>query len=558
MKSTNTKKISAVFLFVALGAGVSIPVVTGELYPVTNIVFTCGIICVILLSWIDNSPQQSRLVYLAVIVILAVAYRLRIFLFPASMIGIDPDGYAIQIARVIEAGDTSAITFGFYSQAPFHILEGAITGLMTALPAPAASIVYPIASGVTIPLLAASFVNRLRPSSPQATILAAGTASVLGYSVHYSYWPIAQMTGVLFSLFTIFSIFAYASKGDYRWLGLGLLTMLGTVYTHKLAAVATTLSIGGALVLAYLHPNTRNTSRVKRLGRGTAALVVLLTMVQLFFVTDFARSIIFRLVVPSPAPPNPPVPTAAIDPYTLTDRIFQLSYVALLGLASGLVWLGWLWRTIRKQCPIRDVLFLGFVAPLAGLFLIAPFAGISRVRSIFYSEILLVVVIVVGLYWASVESPTPSRRITHHVAIGGVLLLVVTAGISPIAGPDYNSLSRNYLTTEEVTAKEWGYEMVSGEIATDQYFAHETPPARIAKIEAGSNIDTKKFNASTRIYLNNKFRENSPSVVAHRGCIEIFRSGFGIWNLTYNPTKSLNQHYNRIFNSGCVSYFYHN
>jgi hypothetical protein len=556
MNSTNNEKICISVFFVTLSAGIAIPIMWGSLYPVTNIVFTSGIIAVIILSWVDDSLQRSYPVYLVVVIALAVAYRLRIFLFPASMIGIDPDGYALQIARVMETGSTSAITYDFYSRAPFHILEGATTGLITALPAPVASVVYPVASGVAVPLLAASFAGRLRPNSPRTTILAAGGVSVLGYSVHYSYWPIAQTTGVLFLLFTVFSIFAYASKGDYRWLALGLLTMLGAVYTHKLAAIATGLSVGGALILGYLHPSTRNTSAVKRLARGAVGLVGLLTAVQLFFVSDFARTVVFQLAVPSPSSPSSAMPTAAVDPYTLIDRVFQLSYVVILGVTSGLVWLGWLWRTIRKRHPRRDVLLLGFVAPLAGLFVVAPFAGINPIRSIFYSEALLVVVIAVGLYWAIVESPTPSRRVSRYVAIGVVLLLVVTAGTSTMAGPDYESLNRNYLTTEEVTAKEWGYEMVPNEIATDQYFAHETPPARIARIGSGSDVGTKKFNASTEMYLNNNFREDSPSVVAHRSCIEIFRSGFGVWNLTYNPSESLNQYYNQVFDSGCVSYFH--
>ncbi|WP_156184173.1 hypothetical protein [Halostagnicola sp. A56] len=127
-----------------------------------------------------------------------------------------------------------------------------------------------------------------------------------------------------------------------------------------------------------------------------------------------------------------------------------------------------------------------------------------------------------------------------------------TAGVSPIAGPDWNSTSRGYLTTEEVEAKEWGLEMVSGEITTDQYYASETPPAQINRIEDNRAVDLNTFSAGTETYLNNSFSDDPPSVVAHRSCIEILRSGYGAWKLTYNPDKALNQDYNRVYDSGCV------
>ena len=137
-------KFATIVVFVTLSGGVVTPIIFGKLYPVTNIWFTAGVLGLILLALNDTKLGQTIWLYLGCIITLAVAYRLRIFLFPASMIGQDPDAYAIQIARVMEAGETSVITFGFYGQAPLHILEGTITGLITALSAPAASVVYPI------------------------------------------------------------------------------------------------------------------------------------------------------------------------------------------------------------------------------------------------------------------------------------------------------------------------------------------------------------------------------------------------------------------------------
>ena len=551
----NNNKICVVIFFIIIATGIAIPSAIGQLYPATNIIFTSGILVTILLSWRDDSLQQTYPLYIIVLTLLSVGYRLQIFLFPASMIGIDPDTYAIQITRIMKVGETSVITFGFYRQAPLHFLKGTVTGLITTLPAPAASVVYPIAGGVAIPLIAANLAYRLRPDVPEVTILATGVVSVLGYSVRFSYWPVAQSTGVLFLLFTVASIFAYASVGDKRWLILGILTMLGAVYTHKLSAVATTLSVTGAVLLGIMHPATRRSKEVKRLATGAFWIIALLSAIQVLFVTGFIRAIIFQLYGPSVSGSPPSNPTQAIDPYTFTERLFALSYIILMGLISGFVWLGLCWRTTQNRGPLRDILFLGFVSPLAALVVVLYPAGVNPVRTVFYVEILLAVLIAVGGCWVVIESVDSFRPFARYATIAGILILVVSAGVSPTAGPDWDTLDRNYLTAEEVEAKEWGYQRVPGAIAADQYYASESPPARIQRRESSSDVGFSKFEDRTSLYLNNSFRENRPPVVVYRDCIETYRSGFGAWELTYDPESVLDNTYNRVYNSGCVSYF---
>ena len=551
----NNNRICVATFFVITAAGIVIPSAVGQLYPTVNIIFTSGILITILLSWRDDSLQQTYRLYIVILTLFSVGYRLQIFLFPASMIGQDTDTYALQIARVVEAGEKSAITYGFYGQAPLHILKGTMTGLITSLPAPAASVVYPIAGGVAIPLIAASLAHRLRPDIPEATVLATGVVSILGYSVRFSYWPVAQSTGVLFLLFTVASIFAYASMGDKRWLVLGILTMLGAVYTHKLSAVATTLSVTGAVLLGIVHPATRRSKEVKRLATGAFWIIALLSAIQVLFVTGFVRAIIFQLYGPSVSGSPPSDPKQAINPYTFTERMFALSYVILMGLISGLMWLSLCWRTVQNRGPLRDILFLGFVSPLAALVVVLYPAGVNPVRTVFYVEILLAVLIAVGGCWVVVKSVDSFRPFAQYVAIAGILVLMVSAGVSPTAGPDWNTLNRNYLTAEEVEAKEWGYQRVPGAIAADQYYASESPPARIQRRESSSDVGFSKFEDRTSLYLNNSFRENRPPVIVYRDCIEIYRSGFGAWELTYDPESVLDNTYNRVYNSGCVSYF---
>jgi len=551
-------KLATIVVFVTLSGGLVTPIIFGKLYPVTNIWFTAGIIGLIILALNDTKLGQTVWLYLGCIITLAVAYRLRIFLFPASMIGIDPDTYAIQIARVMDAGEKSAITYGFYGQAPFHILEGTITGLITQLPAPAASVVYPIGGGIAIPLVAAILANRLRPDVPETMVLATGVASVLGYSVRFSYWPVAQSTGVLFLIFTVASIFAYASVGDKRWLVLGILTMLGAVYTHKLSAVATTLSVTGAVLLGIVHPATRRSKEVKRLATGAFWIIALLTAVQLLFLTGFIRTIVFQLYgpsVPGSASSSPASKLLATDPYTSTDRMFALSYVILMGMISGLVWLGLCWRTIQNQGPPRDILFLGFVSPLAALVIALYPAGVNPVRTLFYVEVLLAVLIAVGGYWITAESAISSRPFARYAAIAGILVLVASAGVSPTAGPDWDTLDRRYLTGEEVEAKEWGSSRVSGNIVTDQYYASETVPSRISSIGSGQASGSAQFEYPSGYYIYGEYLNDESRMIAHRGCLDILRTSIGPMQLTHNPSDHFDTIYNKMYNSGCVYYY---
>jgi hypothetical protein len=547
-------KLATIVVFVTLSGGVVTPIIFGKLYPVTNIWFTAGILALISLALNDTELGQTVWLYLGCIITLAVAYRLRIFLFPASMIGMDPDTYAIQIARVMEAGEASAITFGFYGQASLHILKGTITGLITALPAPAASVVYPIASGIAMPLVAASLTHRLRPDAPEATVLATGVVSVLGYSVRFSYWPLAQSTGVLFLLFTLVLIFAYATTGDKRWLISGILAMLGAVYTHKLSAVATTLSVTGAVLLGIVHPATRRSKEVKRLATGAFWIIALLTAVQLLFLTEFIRAIAFQLYGPSVSGSPPSNPGQAIDPYTFTDRMFALSYVILMGLISGLVWLSTCWRTVRNRGPPRDILFLGFVSPLAALVIVLYPAGVNPVRTIFYVEVLLAVLIAVGGCWI-VESVDSSRPFARYAAVVGILMLVVSAGVSPTAGPDWDTLNRNYLTAEEVEAKEWGHDKVFTTIITDQYYASETIPSRISSIGSEEESGSAQFDYLPGYYIYAEFSDSESRMIAHRGCLDILRTSIGPMKLTYDPSNIFDPSHNKVYNSGCVYYY---
>jgi len=330
--------------------------------------------------------------------------------------------------------------------------------------------------------------------------------------------------------------------------------MVAAVFTHKLVAISTTLSVSGALILGLSHPKTRHSPTIRRLFVGTIGVLGILTVLQLFYLTGFASTVLFRLFSLSAQSSTPSIPTAAVDPYTIPARLFRISSVVLIAVVSGLVWIRWFWRSLVGPTRKRDIFFLGFVFPLAGLVVLLYPRGVNPTRTIFYSAVLLLVLIVVGLYWLHVESPTPSHWAYRYGAVGVVFLLIVSCGVSPIAGPDFSPLNRNYLTAQEVKAKEWGYENVPSTIATDQYYASQIPPSRIATM-GSTVVSTSKFKDRTDLYLNNSFPASSPFTLAYRRCVTNLRSSYGVWRPTYNASGELNARYSRIYDSGCVDYF---
>jgi hypothetical protein len=216
------------------------------------------------------------------------------------------------------------------------------------------------------------------------------------------------------------------------------------------------------------------------------------------------------------------------------------------------VWLTWTWHTLRDSSHTSDVLFLGLVAPLAGLFVILFPAGFHPGRTIFYSSLFLTVLVVVGIYWFFAESShnlSAYRRIAATVI---VVMFIVVSGLSPLAAADYDPLSRYYLTAEEVDAKEWGIEMVSEDVTTDQYYVHETPPQHIS---SSTPMETEGFKDGTIIFLNNSIHEDRPPTIAHRECVDILRSEIGVYQLEYDPEPVLKTGYNQPYDSGCVAYY---
>lgn len=524
---------------------------TGEIYPYTNIAITAGTIGVFLIASTDERISATWPMHLGQILILSVAYRLRIIVFPASMIGMDPDRYAVQISQVVQEGVSSAIAFWFYEEASVHIVVGAIMSVIGGIPAPVASAGYGVILGVGLPLLGATLTRQLRPNRPLIAVYVCGATALLPYSVRFSYLPVAQSLGVFFMLFSLFVAYRYVITSRKRYLMLFLFLVFTAVHTHKLPGIA----ISAVFIIAGMFSLLYQSGRDSQYLRPASFLVVIsgsIMVLQLFYTTEFGSFAVSRaatiLFEDQSVTTAPLTPTAAVDPYRLSTRVFRLLSVLLLAVLGGIAWISWVKRTLTGTVTIRDTYFLGLVAALASLvFVLYPF-DVNPVRTIFYSEVFLVVLIVISIFSGHLDHSS-SLRTSKHVAIAGMVILMAVLGGSPIAGPDYDSVDRQYLTENEVDAKSFGYQYGTGSITTDPYLAHEIPPERITRgLDNGS-----QFQSSSGRYLNNDFDEFD-GTIAHRTCTDLIRS-LGVWRLTWDPKEEFSSKYHAVYDSPCVTYY---
>lgn len=141
---------------------------------------------------------------LGLILVLAVLLRVFIFYSPPSLIGFDPDKYAM-FAELAVSGD--GVQSGFYSKAPlFHLYIG-ITSVIMVVPVDTALGIYLFAVGIIAPLVTALIVREFESGQEQhAAILSAGLVAVGPMMINISYWPAAQTPATLLLLLAIWMI----------------------------------------------------------------------------------------------------------------------------------------------------------------------------------------------------------------------------------------------------------------------------------------------------------------------------------------------------------------
>lgn len=540
----NNRKVLSIIIIFLTAVGYFLPELVGYLSPIVNITFTSAIILIILSSY--SADQISYYSYVAGITVISVVYRARILSFGGSMLGADPDLYALDVSRVVREGYTSAIWIGFYDQAPIHILQSAMVTIVSGLPSPISYGSSTVLTGILVPLTSAAIVRRLCPESSRLIILSAGATSLLAYNLRYSWNPIAQTTGHLFFLLPLLSILVLLTKKSRSWFIVFFIMIIASFYTHKLSVIMVAFAIIGITVIFYFQSLAGSFFMEKKLLILLTLSVLLVVVQQLLFTTQ-----ILAILYNSPQAIPISQVGAAKEATSEIGSIFQQLYVYGLAIVGGICWIWWAKNNINREDSRINSIYIGSVGGLAFVSVLVFLGPQNIARAIQYAEVPLLILIIVSI------KKSANDITAHRACLIIVLIFIIVFAGAPASSPDYGS-DRMYLTVEESNAKLWGIKYLNENVNTDSYYYTETPPELIVEEQTESTIigkNSDKFKDGSIYYLNNSLGSIKSMPVAHRSCTESTATEAGAVYLQYNPEDILNINHDRVFDSGCVSYF---
>lgn len=528
-----------------------------------GIPITIGATAIAVILLVDRGQVQPASLGLIGIVFLSAFHRLAIYLYPSSMIGMDPDGYAISAEQILQSGHTEYITSDFYAQAPLFPILSAISSILGRLPASDGMAVFPLLTGIVIGLF--TYLIGREIVNPQLGLTGAVLAAVAADVTITSYLPIAQTLVILYFVPTIYLIQRYLEASRVndakRYLSTFLILMGAMVFTHRLPIFILILFVS-VLFIATFVPNflSLKSPRSPRLSvLILGALGFCLFIVQYVYVTGYITSLAFSIayLFGDLSPASPPV-SSAPD----AERVYSGFFWALVRRIDSIMILtiggsGWIitlyqWRDRPSATP-----YLVITGVLFALFPIS----ILATESIRYTRVQrlitpFLIVFIASILLAPLDKWHPSyQTVVSAISVILLTLVLITQVTTPAAAPDNPHSYRFYLTNEEVTAKEFGHTYSKEEIFTEDYYALEEPyPSQAVRPNGRINTDrsTKYMSLQDRIF-DSKFLDECTENVLYRD-INIYRYS-GIWRLTYDLKGGLETIYSKTYSNGDVSLY---
>jgi hypothetical protein len=581
-------KLATAASFFVLSAAMLLAHSTNRLFPVLPVGALLAVVVLVGAGVVactrrgSASTTQSRSVirYVLPVTVLATVYRLFLFAFPASIVGVDPNGYAYQIARVVQSQNLSAIDIFFYSDAPLSISFPAMIGITTGVNSQLSIGIYTVGLGILSPVAVATLTAQLADTGRERkTVLAAGLAGVGTASVTFAYWPIAQSLGIIYWLVLLLFLARFIEDGSKRILSLLVLISVAQVFTHKLP-----LLVIFAVVLIFTVASRATAAagfREKEYGISTNSFIIVgilgvLLIIQWAFVTEMVQAVIIRsrelfatesVSVSPPLVQQPPTDAAPPDP-SVTGILVRQGYWLVLLAFGGLAWATVAYRRFGDR-GVRFILVCTSV-PVALLGIsVAGVGGPPPLRLTSFVEPAVIPVIALafgsGLSWARDGRPDdpgvrdrislPSARFVLTVVT--FVVLVSVQMFSPAAVPDFPSDARSYTTAQEVQAKTFGYARVDGEIHTDWFMSVSEspdcitasgPPPCISKLEARGG--PASYDAIGIPLLNANVTAQGYDHVLLRTDVTYYRTSHGVWRLLWDPEQPLDRSDNRIYTNG--------
>jgi hypothetical protein len=560
-------KTTVIIALLAISVGTLGSHSAGSLWPWIPVSVGIAVLAVLAgMLWQTNQPSPPVGPSLALVIGIAVFYRMYTFVFPGSMIGIDPDGYAVWINQLVAAGTVEAMNLGFYQNAALFPLINGIFSLISGLPVRKAMVIIPVTTGILIPLTVYVLVQHMiQKGMIRKGLVASLIAVVVTQSVHYSFWPIAQTLATVFLclLFVVSVRYVYASRNRHRLALLFIIILLSLSLTHKFPVLVVALFVGAFAVLHLLPRTVTQRLDIYEPRQSGIWMLFGITLVMLViqwgYISDYLNSVIAKVlsvfateqVTVSSALLNP---TAAINPYPEIIGILlrNLHSFALL-VAGAVAWLLLAYtkrseRSVQVLLVITAVLFLLF--PIG---IVAP-GALRPTRVMLFIEPFLAALVAVAFIGQRNWSRNILKQVLSVVAVGIIVLVIVTQIIAIGAAPDFPGAPRMYLTSEEVAAKEFGYQYLNHSVTDPYYAGEEAFPDRA--VTATGTLDTerrKTYGSLTSALYNATLISGCHPNVLYRQ-VDVYRFD-GPWHLTWNPLPALDRHYNRIYANGGAKHY---
>lgn len=493
--------------------------------------------------------------YLFPIVMMSVFIRVYIFAFPDSLIGMDPDSYAVWIRQILLDGSVEAMNLNFYENAPFFHVFGGSFSLISGLNVPDSLVIYPLVTGLLYPIIV--FILAEKIGGVRIALVSSVLASVAATSVHFAFWPIAQSLAFLLWIIFILALVKYVETFS-RFLFIIIISMvIGMAFTHKLPVLVSFFTMAGLTTLLYITDfETRifQNFNANYLTFGVSLVLIsgLLLYLQWIHITDFIDTVINRgtqALYYSELNISAPLgfPTAAYEPMAGLKGIILRNMHAFTLIPIGGV--SWLYLFYKKRHNNKVLVLLAGAAISVLLIVIGLFnpERIRPLRSFFFAELILVVIIPTFL------TKKDLNKIIKYGFLILIFIIIVSQAFSTLAVPAYPNSPRYYLTTAEIEGKEFGHNFVYGTIHTDYYYDTEFIPSQVQF--AARYRDYHKYRTLDRALLYHNNSLNGYDYISYRTNVDVYRTPIGLWRLTWNPEEMLKVNYNRIYSNPDVSVF---
>ncbi|WP_157078484.1 hypothetical protein [Halalkalicoccus paucihalophilus] len=464
-------------------------------------------------------------------IIAGMIYRTMIWITTPSMVGMDPDKYAVAISVISDEGIVAISDLGFYGSTQiYHIFNLIMMIVLGSKPEVALQMSTTVFFSV-IPVATVGYLAKML-SGDQAAKLGCVLASAGAASITYATLTIPQGTMVI--LWYLISIILINDKNDSRYTILLVIFITIMSGLHKLGALLALGAISSIAVLKII--NTARNGQVQlpaQFGRY-AVIAGLIFSIQMVWVTAWIKGVIVKILyIVGRGPPEITTETPAAAKIGGLNVIFEHGSWIVLVLLAGITGL-WL---ISKRTDYQTTGILG-ISGLSVLLIIGaattPFS-LSIQRAIGIAEPFVIVLAVVGIV-------ALSKRTNRSIAPIFVGLLLITQLGSAGAVPDHPTEIREYLTNSEIDAKEWANTHIDQEIYAHYFVAQEIIDYdnERATYKTGEGGGFSKGWSPVSEYLVTGSLENADGCVLLRKDQSFIRYD-SLYELSYDPFVQLNR-----------------